>query len=83
LATAALLAYIGPDWLRLLAGLFIAIVVYKALYAQAHGDGYYHGYMDGVNEGINRALGLSEAEAKALRRRAEELDVEEGLRDRS
>ncbi|HEY7791623.1 MAG TPA: hypothetical protein VIC33_13990 [Vicinamibacterales bacterium] len=83
LAAAALLFYVGPDWLRILAGIFAGILTYKALYAQAHGDGYYYGYVDGVNEGVNRALGLSEAEANALRLRAEDLDVEEGLRDRS
>ncbi|HVC21112.1 MAG TPA: hypothetical protein VNE16_13620 [Vicinamibacterales bacterium] len=81
-AMAALLFYVSSGPIRFLCGLFILIVVYKAIYAQAHGDGYYHGYTDGVDEGVNRVLGLTEQESRELKERAAEMEVEEGMRER-
>jgi len=79
-AAAALIFYVASGPIRFLCGLFILIVVYKAIYAQAHGDGYYHGYTDGVDEGVNRVLGLREGESREIRERAAEMEVEEGMR---
>ncbi|MDE3156343.1 MAG: hypothetical protein KGN76_14670 [Acidobacteriota bacterium] len=81
-AAAALIFYVAPGPIRFLCGLFILVIVYKAIYMQAHGDGYYHGYTDGVDEGVNRVLGLSEEESLELKERAADLEVEEGMRER-
>ena len=81
-AAAALIFYVAPGSIRFLCGLFILVIVYKAIYMQAHGDGYYHGYTDGVDEGVNRVLGLSEEQSRELKERAADLDVEEGMRER-
>ncbi len=80
-AAAALIFYVAPGSIRFLCGLFILMVVYKAIYAQAHGDGYYHGYTDGVDEGVNRVLGLSDEDSREIRERAAEMEVEEGMRE--
>lgn len=70
---------LAHGWIRIMAG---SISIYSFFHLGSRTgrrEGFLTGYYDGHDAGINKALGLTDSDAKEIRDRAIEMEMDEGL----